>query len=210
MKSKASTFLKQMLSTIVAVVKAKSTAVRAKTSTLKTRLLVLGILRNKKLLVSAINHKIHAIMGQHQDSARNGNGHDHDHGSAGSSHQEEDDDGSRKAIVLHTAPSYVTERDVDDAQEEEEEEESDDEYLTHTLFCEEDDDDDELVNAPGSVIDVVRDAKEKECEGAAAEFRLEDEIDHVADVFIRRIHKNLKLQKLESFKRFCEMMERST
>ncbi|CAM0904922.1 unnamed protein product [Alopecurus aequalis] len=196
MRSKASTFLKQMLSTIVAVVKAKSTAVRAKTSTLKTRLLVLGILRNKKLLVSAINHKIHAIMGQ-QDSARN----DHDDNNA--SKAQEDD--SNKSIVLFTAPSYVTERDVDDAQEDEEED-SDDEYLTHSLFRG-DDDDDELVNAPGSVIDVVRDAKEKEGEGS--EFRLEDEIDHVADVFIRRIHKQLKLQKLESFKRFCEMMERS-
>lgn len=189
MKSKASTFLKQMLSTIVAVVKAKSTAVRAKTSTLKTRLLVLGILRNRKLLVSAINHKIHAIMGQ-DDHARN--------------EAAQEEDGGNKAIVLYTSPSYVTEPDVEAA--EEEEEDSDDEYLTHSLFREEDDDD-ELVNAPGSVIDVVRDAKEKEGEGA--EFRLEDEIDHVADVFIRRIHKQLKLQKLESFKRFCEMMERS-
>uniref|UniRef100_A0ACD5UAS7 Uncharacterized protein n=1 Tax=Avena sativa TaxID=4498 RepID=A0ACD5UAS7_AVESA len=203
MKSKASMFLKQMLSTIVAVVKAKSTAVRAKTSTLKTRLLVLGILRNRKLLVSAINHRIHAIMGQqqHDDDSRDHHRHHHHHGSSAS--QEQEDDGSKKSIVLYTAPSYVTERDVEDA-----EQEDDDEYLTHSLFREEDDDDDELVNAPGSVIDVVRDAKEKEC-GGGAEFRLEDEIDHVADVFIRRIHKNLKLQKLESFKRFCEMMERT-
>jgi hypothetical protein len=194
MKSKASTFLKTMLSTIVAVVKAKSTAVRAKTSTLKTRLLVLGVLRNKKLLVSAINHKIHAIMGGHHDDV---------HGGASASREED----SKMAIVPYTAPSYVTERDVDTAQEEEEEEGSDDEYLTHSLFRGEDDDDDELVNAPGSVIDVVRDAKEKEGDGA--EFRLEDEIDHVADVFIRRIQKQLKLEKLESFKRFCEMMERN-
>uniref|UniRef100_A0ACD5UWM1 Uncharacterized protein n=1 Tax=Avena sativa TaxID=4498 RepID=A0ACD5UWM1_AVESA len=207
MKSKASMFLKQMLSTIVAVVKAKSTAVRAKTSTLKTRLLVLGILRNRKLLVSAINHRIHAIMGQqqHDDNSRD-HQHHHNHGSA--SQEQQDDDGSKKSIVLYTAPSYVTERDVEDA-EQEDDGSDDDEYLTHSLFREEEDDDDELVNAPGSVIDVVRDAKEKEC-GGGAEFRLEDEIDHVADVFIRRIHKNLKLQKLESFKRFCEMMERTS
>ena len=36
----------------------------------------------------------------------------------------------------------------------------------------------------------------------------EDEIDRVADVFIRRFHDQMKLQKLESFKRFCEMLER--
>ncbi|XP_062185146.1 uncharacterized protein LOC133888798 [Phragmites australis] len=198
MKTKASTFLKQMVSTIVAVVKAKSTVVRAKTSALKTRLLILGILRNKKLLMSAINHKIHSIMGQ-QDNARN----------TKDEAVNSDDDGSKKAVVLYTAPSYSfsTELGTHEAAEVEEEEDSDD-YLTHTLFAEEEGDDDELVNAPGSVIDVMRDARERE-EGEGAEFRLEDEIDHVADVFIRRIHKQLKLQKLDSFKRFCEMLERS-
>jgi len=43
---------------------------------------------------------------------------------------------------------------------------------------------------------------------AEGEFRLEDEIDRVADVFIRRFHEQMMLQKLESFKRFCEMLER--
>uniref|UniRef100_A0A0E0KPQ0 Uncharacterized protein n=1 Tax=Oryza punctata TaxID=4537 RepID=A0A0E0KPQ0_ORYPU len=201
MKSKASTFLKQMVSTIVAVVKAKSTAVRAKTSAMKTRLLIFGVLRNRKLLVSAINHKIHAIMGSQPDTT-----------TTTSNAGDEDDGGSKKAVVLYsTAPSFLTERGYDDhaaaaAAGEEYEEEDSDEYLTHSLFREEDDDDDdELVNAPGSVIDLVRDAKE----GEGGEFRLEDEIDHVADVFIRRIHKQLKLQKLDSFKRFCEMLERS-
>ncbi|KAL5216855.1 hypothetical protein ABZP36_008256 [Zizania latifolia] len=193
MKSKASTFLKQMLSTIVAVVKAKSTAVRAKTSAMKTRLLIFGVLRNRKLLVSAINHKIHAIMGQ--DSGR-----DQDNGAITSNGEE---DGGKKAIVLYSAPSFLTDRGDDHYASGEEDS---DDYLTHSLFQEEDEDkDDELVNAPGSVIDLVRDAKE----GDGGEFRLEDEIDHVADVFIRRIHKQLKLQKLESFKRLCEMLERS-
>jgi hypothetical protein len=192
MKTKASAFLKQMVSTIAAVVKAKSTVVRAKTSALKTRLLVLGVLRNKKMLMAAINTKIrHAIMGGQQkqqadDAAR---------------HKKRDDDEeeasvNKKAVVLYSAPSYS----FSSAEQQEEE---DDEYLTHTLFAE---DDDELVRAPGSVIDVMRDAREREQDGA--EFRLEDEIDHVADVFIRRIHRQLKLQKLDSFKRFCETLER--
>ncbi|KAL6650728.1 hypothetical protein ACP70R_009653 [Stipagrostis hirtigluma subsp. patula] len=200
MKSKASTFFKQMMSTIMAVVKSKSTAVRAKTSALRTRLLILGILRNKKLLMAAINHKIHAIMG-HQDDNSNKDKDDREAGNTS------DDDGSKKAIVLYTAPSFSSELGgAHDGQGQEEEEDTDD-YLTHSLFAEEDDDD-ELVNAPGSVIDVMRGAKERE-EGEGAEFRLEDEIDNVADVFIRRIHRQLKLQKLDSFKRFCEMLERS-
>ncbi|RLM73585.1 uncharacterized protein C2845_PM15G05880 [Panicum miliaceum] len=203
MKTKASSFFKQMVSTIVAAVKAKSTAVRVKTSALKTRLLILGILRNKKLVVAAINHKIHAIMGQQQQQG--------EEGEAGKDLLVDDD--GKKAIVLYTAPSFSAELGAHEAAaaaREQEEEDSDD-YLTHSLFAEEEEDEDELVNAPGSVIDVMRDARDREREaaGGGAEFRLEDEIDHVADVFIRRIHRQLKLQKLDSFKRFCEMLERS-
>lgn len=209
MKGKASRFLKQMVSTIVAVVKAKSTAVRVKTSALKTRILIFGILRNKKLLVTAINHKIHAIMGQQQQEAA-------DNGAGQQQRDSSDEDGGgggrNKAIVLYKPPSYsfsaeLGAHEAEPPPQEEEEEDSDD-YLTHSLFA---DEDDELVNAPGSVIDVMRDARAREAgDGNAAEFSLEDEIDHVADVFIRRIHRQLKLQKLDSFKRFCEMLERST
>uniref|UniRef100_A0A0D9W464 Uncharacterized protein n=1 Tax=Leersia perrieri TaxID=77586 RepID=A0A0D9W464_9ORYZ len=190
MRSKASTLLKQMVSTIVAVVKAKSTAVRAKTSAMRTRLLIFGVLRNRRLLATAINHKIHALIGA-QDTTNNNN---NNISNAGDVEEVEVDDSSKKKAIVQYS-SY-----------EEEEEEEEDDYLTHSLFMEEEEDeDDELVNAQGSVIDLVRDAKE----GEGGEFRLEDEIDHVADVFIRRIHKQLKLQKLDSFKRFCEMLERS-
>ncbi|KAF8715998.1 hypothetical protein HU200_026967 [Digitaria exilis] len=211
MKTKASSFFKQMVSTIVAAVKAKSTAVRVKTSALKTRLLILGILRNKKLLMASINHKLHAIMGhQHHPS-------DKDPQISAIDAADED----KKAIVTYTPPSYILSSELgthnveassssspsydQQGDDDEEEEEDSDDYLTHSLFAEEDDD--ELVSAPGSVIDVMRDAREREA-GEGAEFSLEDEIDHVADVFIRRIHRQLKLQKLDSFKRFCEMLER--
>ncbi|WVZ85289.1 hypothetical protein U9M48_032234 [Paspalum notatum var. saurae] len=205
--NKASSYFKQLVSTIVAAVKAKSTAVRVKTSALKTRLLIFGILRNKKLLMAAINHKIHAIMG-HQHDKDGGQGQLPQQQTAG----DEDDGGgggSNRAIVLYTAPSFSAELVGTHAESQQEEEDGDD-YLTHSLFAEEDDEADELVRAPGSVIDVMRDAREREAGGGGAEFRLEDEIDHVADVFIRRIHRQLKLQKLDSFKRFCEMLERST
>ncbi|CAN6227820.1 unnamed protein product [Urochloa humidicola] len=194
--------LKQMVSSIVAAVKAKSTAVRVKTSALKTRLLIFGILRNKKLLMSAINHKIHAIMGHQQPDPQ-----------AAAIAAGDGDNDDKKAIVLYTPPSFnfsseLGAHEVEAATQEEQEEDNDedsDEYLSHSLFAEEEED--ELVRAPGSVIEVMRDAREREA-GEGAEFRLEDEIDHVADVFIRRIHRQLKLQKLDSFKRLCEMLER--
>ena len=202
MKTKASSFFKQMVSAIVAAVKAKSTAVRVKTSALKTRLLIFGILRNKKLLMAAINHKIDAIMGQKQQQE--------EEQQAGKDPLVDGDDG-KKAIVLYTAPSFSfsAELGAHEVEAAAREQEDSDDYLTHSLFAEEDEED-ELVSAPGSVIDVMRDARDREREaaGGGAEFRLEDEIDHVADVFIRRIHRQLKLQKLDSFKRFCEMLER--
>ncbi|URE46888.1 hypothetical protein MUK42_15039 [Musa troglodytarum] len=189
MKFRASSFLKQMCSAVVAMVKAKSMAVKSKTSALKTRLLVLELLRSKKVLMKAINHNIHALMGQEKG--------------AGGPHSAEDHD---KAIVLYdaaknaaltnptnTEPMYC----YDD----------DDDYpdLRHSLFdLEEEEDDDELGNATGSVIDLVMNSKED-----GSEFRLEDEIDHAADAFIKRFHRQMRMQKLESFKRYQEMLLRS-
>lgn len=206
---KASRFLKGLLSAIVAAVKARSAAVRAKTSAVRTRLIVLGILRNKKLLLSAINRKIHAIV-----SSGGGGGSSHgEYGGGGESYGGEQQQhlsgihlvgggGYRKAAVLHSLPSFVVEqersavvllsslpsfamdRDVygggGEAEAEEEQEVGGKQQQQ-------------------SVIELAR----------GAEFRLEDEIDHVADVFIRRFHEQMKLQKLESFKRLCEMLDRS-
>ncbi|KAG6527562.1 hypothetical protein ZIOFF_009673 [Zingiber officinale] len=47
--------------------------------------------------------------------------------------------------------------------------------------------------------------KSRNAKEDVAKFSLEDEIDSVTDVFIRRFHKNTRMQKLESFKRQQEM-----
>ncbi|XP_010942331.1 uncharacterized protein [Elaeis guineensis] len=188
MKNKASNFLKQVFSVIVNVVKAKSMAVKSKTGAMKSRLLIFGLLRHKKLLMSAINHKIHALMGQEKGEETPTNTEDYG-----------------KAIVLYNAreneatPSTTHTEAVNC-------DDDDDDYpdLTHSLFDDEDDDDDGLGDTTGSVIDLVRNSKED-----GSEFILEDEIDHVADVFIRRFHRQIRMQKLESFKRYQEMLERS-
>ncbi|KAK8334683.1 hypothetical protein V6Z12_A09G003000 [Gossypium hirsutum] len=74
--------------------------------------------------------------------------------------------------------------------------------LTHCLFDEEMEL--EAETQGGSIIEMVRNSKEE-----GEDFRLEDEIDHVADLFITRFYKQMRLQKLLSFKRYQEMMERS-
>ncbi|KAJ4882865.1 Uncharacterized protein Rs2_32958 [Raphanus sativus] len=71
------------------------------------------------------------------------------------------------------SPQYVQYVDEDD---------EDEKYpdLRHSLF-----------EAEGSVIDMVKHSKENKGE----EFRLEDEIDNVADLFITRFHRQMWLQK---------------
>ncbi|KAI3720484.1 hypothetical protein L6452_21402 [Arctium lappa] len=72
--------------------------------------------------------------------------------------------------------------------------------LRHSLF------DLELTNPSASAIDLVKNSMEDDGE----DFSLEDEIDHVADLFIMKFHKRMRLQKLESFKRYQDMLERSS
>lgn len=189
---KATKYLKHLFSAIVAAVKARSTAVGTKASSLQMRLIVLGIMRNKKLLLSAIQKKIHAIIG-----AGNGSG------NAVASHGS----GNRMAAVLQSLPSFAVEQETRAL------------VLLSSLpsFVLERDaagaganeDKQDVVEATAgdkhvAVVDDDATAQAK----AEGDFLLEDQIDHVADVFIRRFHEQMRLQKLESFKRFCEMLER--
>uniref|UniRef100_R7WD17 Uncharacterized protein n=1 Tax=Aegilops tauschii TaxID=37682 RepID=R7WD17_AEGTA len=201
---KASRFLKQLFSAIVAAVRERSAATRARTSAARTRFVFFGILRNKQLLRTAINSKIHAIVG-----GGSGNGQHLVAASGGGSTVAVleklpsfvADQGRRAAVLLNSLPSFAMGRDGGSASPlvggGGEEKEEGDEGVPKQL---------QLANAaPGSVIELARGAAER----GGVEFKLEDEIDHVADVFIRRFHDQMKLQKLESFKRFCEMLERN-
>ncbi|KAK8586762.1 hypothetical protein V6N12_021288 [Hibiscus sabdariffa] len=106
---------------------------------------------------------------------------------------DEQDDQS-KAIVPYSFDFASNYGDVDD----------EDKYpdLTHSLFDEESEL--EAATRGGSIVEMVRNSKEE-----GEDFRLEDEIDHVADLFITRFYKQMRLQKLLSFKRHQEMMEKS-
>ncbi|KAF8378085.1 hypothetical protein HHK36_029421 [Tetracentron sinense] len=189
MKNRASVFMKQIISLLSSVAKAKSMAIiKSKASAIKTRLIVLSTLKNRKVLLGSVSHKIHALLGRQH--SRN-----------------EDDIGDQsKAIVLYNAIAN------EDLGESESEYESEDTYpdLTHSLFdSDEDEDEDEDEDKDkdeggGSVIDLVRKSKEE-----GEDFKLEDEINHIADLFIRRFHRDMRMQKQESLKRYEEMLERS-
>lgn len=182
MKNKASVVLKHIISLLSSIGKAKNQITR----TAKARLIMLSLMaKNKKvLIVDSLSHKVQNLLRNRHDDSEDEEDHVED---------------LSKAIVLYNSKTngeadYVYHDDHDD----------DDKYrdLRHSLFDEFDEDDQDLQG--GSVIDLVRKSKEE-----GEDFILEDEIDHVADLFITRFHKQMRLQKLESFKRYQEMLQRS-
>ncbi|XP_022972291.1 uncharacterized protein LOC111470872 [Cucurbita maxima] len=198
MKNKASLLLKKITSILGAIAKAKSMAINSKFSPTKPRLLMLSMLKTKKLLVTSLSNKIHTILGQH-------------HGDCDDN--DDTQDNHSMAIVLYDAAAahasqYQSSASL--AMAAKAEEEDDDKYpdLTHSLFDEEYDydiDDAKLQAAGGSIIDMMRNSKEE-----GEEFKLEEEIDEAADLFIKRFRKQIRMQKLESFKRLQEMLARGT
>ncbi|RWR86899.1 DUF761 domain-containing protein [Cinnamomum micranthum f. kanehirae] len=198
MKSKASVLLKQIISALGSLIRAKSIAVKSKTNAMKARIIIFGLLKNKKVLLPALSHKIHALLGHVKRGGEGGN-----------------DDDENKAIVVYNsmadeAPSnpchtlaVINDGDNynDGEEEDDDDDDDDDKYpdLTHSLF-----DELEFDDGSGSVVDLVRKSRED-----GSDFILEDEIDHVADVFIWRFHRQMKMQKQESLKRYKEMLDRS-
>ncbi|XP_052203972.1 uncharacterized protein LOC127809250 [Diospyros lotus] len=205
--SSAYSFAKRIISVLSSVARAKSMAIRNKANALKARAFVLSLLKNRKFSLPSFSHKIQAILG-----------HQHGAGSHGGGDEEEEEEyDESKAIVLHNAAASSShsqlvhdqdaggdDRDYQYYYYEDEEEEDKYPDLRHSLFEEEEEDELDLGGPNASVIDLVRNARE-----GGEEFKLEDEINHVADLFIMKFHKRMRLQKLESFKRLQEMLQRS-
>ncbi|KAJ9563942.1 hypothetical protein OSB04_009102 [Centaurea solstitialis] len=107
------------------------------------------------------------------------------------------------ALLLGGSLTQVEEDDIVQQQAtingDDDDDDDDDKYpdLRHSLFDQEDD-------MSASAIDLVKNSMGEE------NFSLEDEIDHVADLFIMKFHKRMRLQKLESFKRYQDMLDRSS
>ncbi|KAM6549422.1 hypothetical protein CsatB_021098 [Cannabis sativa] len=206
MKNKASIVLKQIISLLSSL----GSKAKSRTNAAKARLIMFSLMKNKKVLMESLSHKIHNLLGNNN---HNKEGDDDDV-------MEED---LNKAIVLYNANAkangqdefrYASSTAAGSGQlvqyyynysSNNNDDDDDDKYpdLRHSLFDELEEDDQDLQG--GSVIDMVRNAKEEE---GGESFKLEDEIDHVADLFITRFHKQIRMQKLHSFKRYQEMLQR--
>ncbi|KAK9089981.1 hypothetical protein Sjap_023158 [Stephania japonica] len=232
MRKEASQFFKNMLNALKALAKAKSMSLKSRTRALKTRLIIFSLLRNKKVLMGSLSDKLHSLLhpnitttaaaaitthnnkhqltlDDHTINIDNNNNNNKD--SAMVAYQL---DNSRPAQHIVTCTDLV---EVDEDHHEDhccyhvlvDGEEDDNKYpdWTHSTFNEDDDYDGQLgCSSSTSAIELVRNAKDKEGEV----FRLEDEIDHVADLFIWKVHRQLRLEKQHSLKRFQEMLLRST
>ncbi|XP_058737662.1 uncharacterized protein LOC131609865 [Vicia villosa] len=171
----------------------KTIALKSKTNAIKARLILFSFMKNKKLVMSSISEKFHSLWGNHphhskEDCLLEGGGNCDYHD---------------RAIVVYNknAHTYGALQNPNELEQEDGYgyyyEDDDDKYpdLTHNLF------DSEGLDFGGSVIDRVKNCKEE----AGKEFKLEDDIDEVADLFIRRFRRNIILQKQDSLKRKREV-----
>ncbi|KAK8659587.1 hypothetical protein V6N13_029786 [Hibiscus sabdariffa] len=187
MRNGASGLLKQIMAGLTTMAKAKTMAIKTKTKAIKTRLVIFSLLQNRKLLMSSFSDKLNALMGRHNHKIDKELVEDHVSASASAS-----GDQQTQSIVLYNSSCSnamwvptTPQTKYDDGAETMEEKYPD---LRHSLFESEEM---ELMEPGASVIDMVKNSKEEKGE----EFRLEDEIDRVADLFIKRFYRQMRMQK---------------
>ncbi|VVB14391.1 unnamed protein product [Arabis nemorensis] len=166
---KAAEFMKHIINMLAGLAKDKTKELKRKTRAFKSRLVIFSLLHNKSMVLSSWSHKLKAKPTSRKI----------DHGQE----QDHQDDQNMVVVYSHNAVSSTpVSPHVQYQYVEEEEDEDEEKYpdLRHSLF-----------EAEGSVIDLVKHSKEDKGE----EFRLEDEIDKVADLFITRFHRQMWLQK---------------
>ncbi|XVF41108.1 hypothetical protein PTKIN_Ptkin01aG0254000 [Pterospermum kingtungense] len=212
MRNKAYGVLKQVITAITTMAKSKTMAFKSKARAIKTRLVIFSLLQNKRLFMGSVSHKLNALVA-HMDN-NSVKLEDHDDDGILEDHQQSPSQAiffynNNAMCRLPSACETQIEMELPLQQQDKgelEEEEDDGEVEvegkypdpTHSLF-------DSDPGGSVSVIDIVKNSKEDKGE----EFKLEDEIDRVADLFIRRFHHQIRMQKQQSLKRHHEMLERS-
>ncbi|KAG7555183.1 hypothetical protein ISN44_As11g013460 [Arabidopsis suecica] len=180
---KAAEFVKQIINMLSGLAKDKTKELKRKTRAFKTRLVIFSLLHNRHMVVSSLSHKLKSNPTSKKIDHDNKDDEDHHDQNMVVVYSHNVNAMSSTPVSPHVQYQY-TEEEEDEEEEEEEEEEEKYPDLRHSLF-----------EAEGSVIEMVKHSKEDNGE----EFRLEDEIDKVADLFITRFHRQMWLQKQLSF-----------
>ncbi|KAK4758475.1 hypothetical protein SAY87_019776 [Trapa incisa] len=216
MKGKASGLLNKIISALASMARAKTLVIKSKTRALRARLIIFSLLSNKEFLASTISHKLHNVLTSHhrQDNKLK---YSHDGGCGHGEHNDTEED--RAAVLYsHDSMAHHTVRDPTHTQHvkydnlhygyggtgDDYEDEDD---PRHSMFKSEEEMDDLLTGLEDpreSVIDLVKNSKQE----AGEPFSLEDEIDQVADLFIERFYRQMRIQNQHSLKEFQEMLQR--
>ncbi|MED6172496.1 hypothetical protein PIB30_050598 [Stylosanthes scabra] len=203
MKSSASRLIKKIIAGLSAMAKSKTLALKSKTNAIKARLIIFSLMKNKKFLMSSISEKFHSVLGHHHhEKEEESNNFFLEDGGGNNNNDHHHKNKNKNAIVLFRNKNETVPNPSETHQFVEDEggcyynyddNDEDEKYpdLTHTLFDSED------LDLEGSVIDLVKNSKEEK----GQEFKLEDEIDQCAALFIKRFRRQMILQKQESLKR---------
>ncbi|XP_061346620.1 uncharacterized protein LOC133292241 [Gastrolobium bilobum] len=210
MKNRASGFLKHVIEGLSSMAKSKTLAIKSKTNAIKARLIIFSLVMNKRYVMSSISHKFQSVIGNHHHSHPNeecllGQGRENNK----SIKVFNDNNAQSSEAVINPSETQVVLEDKDDKGgyesyynygEHDDDCVGDGNYsdLTHTMFDSED------LDLGGSVIDLVKNSKEE----AGQEFKVEDDIDLIADLFIKKFRRQILLQKQESLKRYNDMLLR--
>ncbi|XP_020206308.1 uncharacterized protein LOC109791419 [Cajanus cajan] len=221
MKNRASGILK-LIAALRSMAKSKALALKSKTNAMKARLVIFSLVMNKKYVMSTISDKFQSLLGHHshlkedcllEDDGKcmvaDDNAHLHEtHVGVGDSTSTSDIikiecSSGEQLFTVNPRESHVVPEDKDYDDDDGCEcwygdDDGDGKYpdLTHTMFESED------LDLGGSVIDLVKSSKEE----AGEEFKMEDEIDHMADLFIKKFRRQILLQKQDSLKRHHDML----
>lgn len=204
--NRASGILK-LIHVLRSMAKSKALALKSKTNAMKARLVIFSLVMNKRYVMSTISDKFQSLLG----------GHHHSH-----LKEAEDDSVEKKCNEVMNENAHLhceavsnvscpSESQIVVEDKEHDDDDDDDGYcymyddgddggdggggkypdLTHTMFEAED------LDVGGSGIDLVKSTKEE----AGQEFKMEDEIDHMADLFIKRFRRQIMLQGQDSLEK---------
>ncbi|MQL96649.1 hypothetical protein Taro_029327 [Colocasia esculenta] len=169
MRSKASGYLKQVLTLLASAIKSKSAMLKRKTGAVKTRLIIFRLLHNRKLLMSAISDKIRHLIAVGREAD----------GEATSG-----DDGNKTILRYISAeanevpPEWKEMIEAGAAGGEIIECEEEEEYSCYSDLA--------STDSTGSAIGLVLNS----------EVVVEDDIDHAAELFIKRFHERIRMQEM--------------
>ncbi|XP_004489747.1 uncharacterized protein [Cicer arietinum] len=154
---------------------------RSKTKSMKAQLVIMSLVMNKRYMMCSISHKFKSFLRHHSHPKEKKSvfGHDNEHNKP------------INVMLINDNNAHSNEASEIQVVVEDKEYESDYENCYHSMYDDDDDDDDDGGKCMDfESIDLVKSWKE--------ELKVEDEIDHLAELFIKKFRSQILLQNQDS------------